>query len=217
MVSKAQQITKSYAAISIGASVPYGDYAKTNTTIEQAGYAQTGANLDVEAAFFFDGFVGVGAKLGIGMIPINQVAYGEFLASRNPDYERIEVLSATPYFNTYIALGLYFNIPITEKLQLTPKVMGGLATSFLPEVEAIVYFVNGEERQGYTNTAVALEFMPIFGGNLRYLVSEKFMLQLNVDRMSTVLEFEYDSEGNYIGKDTKYSVVNIMVGAGLLF
>ena len=210
------QNTKSYFAFNLGASMPAGDYGDVNPNNDNAGYADVGPEVSIEGVYFFSDYVGFGAKFGNNVHFLDQLGYRNSLM-QGDNVEEVYINYTYPYTNVYAQVGVFFNLPLTEQFHITPKVMGGMLFSMDAYIDAEIQYENGDYEYIDNTRSTSFTFTPLFGVDLRYVVSDDAMVQLSVDRISAKQDFGYDIYGNFTGKQQRYTWYTISLGVATLF
>lgn len=215
-IALAQVNTQSYMSVNIGASLPSGEYAEADFDNSNAGYANAGPDVSIEGVFFFMDYVGIGGKTGANLNFFGKTRFRNDLIN-NHGAEDVEFYSSFAYLNIYSVLGLYFNIPVTEKFHITPKILAGAMISETPYTDIDIYYENGDYENYYSDGALSAGFATMFGLDLRYVVTERFMIKANFERLAAKQAYNYDIYGSYIGRQQKVNLYSITVSAGLAF
>lgn len=210
------QETQSYICLNLGPSIPMGDYASKDYNNPQASFAKIGPEFSLEGVYFFMDYLGVGGKTGLNIQAFDKSAYRDGVINSSPFIVDADIY-ASPYMNIHSVAGLYINLPVTEKFHITPKVLAGLLITLQADVTTDVYYQNGNYDYYYSDAAAGSTFTPLLAVDFRYVVTDHFMLKVNVEHISATQNIEYDIYGSFIGVEQKVSMLSISASAGLAF
>mgnify|MGYP006176693219 CR=1 FL=1 len=206
-----------YIGISLGPSFPVGDYAATSG--ENAGYADRGFNMSlVSFCYKFGERFGVAASwYGIANPPdgealVEGVGFNDLYFSGQ--------LETSLWSTSGMSAGLLVSFPYTN-FDLDIKTLIGFAGTRSPELKLTILdgfssvIILYEEQE--SNIGLSLSF----GGAIRYYMSEKWALSLNLDYFTTSAKFpEYNiliSDGTYQEKEAfeqNISALSLTLGIG---
>lgn len=205
------QETQSYMAINLGVSLPQGDYGETNINNPSSGFAKPGPELSIEGVYYIIDYIGIGGKSGFNYHNFDKIAFrNEYVSKTGAD--EVYFSSASPYVNVHTCAGLYLNVPVTEKFHISPKALAGVMTTFKAQIDARVDYSNQSDLYFYDDFETALDFAYLLGLDLRYIVTDHFMLKLNFERLASKHTFN----DNYL-VEYDYNMLSFSLSAGIAF
>ena len=213
------QDRKGYIGISFGPSFPAGDYAATSG--EDAGYADRGLNMSlVNFCYKFNENVGIAASWHGIANPVDVQEVSEDMWSSNQASEFSWELETTSWSLGGLSGGILISFP-SNNLDFDLKALIGFAGATSPQLDVTVSdgFSSASLLQEEQQSNTSFSFS--FGGGVRYHISEKWALNLNLDYFTTQVEFpEFIisfSDGTYQTAESfeqNISVLNLAVGIG---
>lgn len=194
VVSSAQEDRKGHLGISIGPSIPLGDYADNDIGNADAGYADIGLHLNFNFYYKLDEKIGISALWSGTANPIDVNEKVKTTVSVEPDAGR--TLEADPWVYDAVMVGPFYSFS-NEKVEMDLRGLIGFSFSTIPQNE-IVLFEGGIATKNYKqNEADATSFAYNLGIGLRYLASEKIVVTTNLDYFSTQAEFNVATTSNF--------------------
>jgi len=194
---------KSYFAVSVGTSVPTGDFKSTNENSDKSGYANTGADFNLSMALMFTPNFGIAGMLG-GIANTRTIKISRF-GSVN--------IASDPWSAGFMMGGLQLGIP-SGKSMFGLRAMGGFASANSPKTSINDGFSFYEQE---AKTASAFSFD--IGALVKINLSERICLLGNVDYFSTTPKFTgvITFDGTTIDFEQKITVVTVTLGVGFNF
>jgi len=119
---KAQE-NKSFVGLSSGFAIPYGNFKAID--LDGGSFAITGFTANVEGAWFFLPYLGIGASAGMNMNPIWLGALEWAKVLNDPFLNDLSIRSE-PFITVTAMAGAYTNIPIWRNFSFSGKLLGGL-------------------------------------------------------------------------------------------
>ena len=178
---------KGYVALSIGASVPMGDFGSNSSTNEDAGLAKTGLLIDLSSAYKLGKNFGLALAFRSQSNAIDDQLYLDVAYSANPD----------PYWSVVsedwaiggLLGGAYGSFPIgTGKSSFEVKGLIGFSLSSYPEIK-ITGVYNGATEYVLIGSDQASSFCYLIGGGFKFNVGKRTCLLLGVDYFKAKPEF----------------------------
>ncbi len=114
---------------SIGATIPVGQFASENTANPKAGWANPGANLQLDGVFQCFKFVGIGALVGLQSNPSENQQVKVSQTGADPTYYLIHTDNYVQG-RTFIGPTLKLPLQHTGKWAFTARLLGGLQKLF---------------------------------------------------------------------------------------
>ncbi len=177
-----------YLGISIGASIPLGDFADDDENNEDAGFAETGISLQTPFAYKFGETFGLAGNLMFNSNPI-----AEFDGQEDID----------AYWNYFAVLvGPLVSFDLSEKVALDLKATGGYSSSQF-SVEAGGFDIDVDGGNGFAYD---------IGAALRLNLSEKTALLFAADYFSTQQEFDDELFG-----ELENTITSLNASLGFVF
>ena len=182
------QEKNSFIALQSGVSIPVGNYAATN--LDYGCFTTVGINANIEGAWFFLPYLGVGAQVGINIHPVDVRSLGWEKVLSDPFLQDVTVRSDS-YRMITAAAGLYGKFGIWKHLSLSAKVLGGVMFAKSPyQLYKPEYFlVEGKwfEITSSTDRNLAL----IAGLGVRYDISRCIGLKIDADYAYSKMVFGF--------------------------
>tara|TARA_B100001142_G_scaffold317436_1_gene358374 strand:+ start:607 stop:1311 length:705 start_codon:yes stop_codon:yes gene_type:complete len=211
------QDRKGYIGISFGSSFPTGDFAAIDG--EGAGYAERGLNMSlVNFCYKFNENIGIAAAWHGIVNPVDVQEMVEDMWATNPTLSW--GLETTAWSIGGLSGGILISSPYNN-LDFDCKALIGFAQAISPQLDITISdgFTAISARQDALESNTSLSFS--FGGGVRYHISEKWALNLNLDYFTTQVEFpEFNisySDGTYTTAESfeqNISALNLTVGIG---
>ena len=211
------QDRKGYIGISLGPSFPVGDYAATSG--EDAGYADRGLNMSlVNFCYKFNENIGITASWHGIANPVDAQKMAEDIWSTDPSLSW--ELETTSWSLGGLSGGILISFP-SNNLDFDLKALIGFAGATSPQLDVTVSdgFSSASLLQEEQQSNTSFSFS--FGGGVRYHISEKWALNLNLDYFTTQVKFpEFIislSDGSYQPAESfeqNISVLNLTAGIG---
>jgi len=181
-----------FMSLSMGASVPVGDFAKSENLYKN-GFAETNFVLNFDGAYFFTTYLGIGGTFSFG----SNYGGGETLQNRiteeilkqisfwKSEFPGLSIPFDTVYnFNVgqwnYVNLmaGPQILIPLNN-IGLEFKALGGLSFITSPEREVTLQLTDGEFSSSQENRQ--LNFGYILGSGLHFGLGRSYSIRFSVD------------------------------------
>jgi hypothetical protein len=213
------------AHVAIGVSFPTGDFANNDFTNPSSGFAQVGFNLNLQYAYKFNEYLGLGAMVTGDVHNFDVSAVREGLRE---DFESVFQDIDEIYVNTRqwasggILAGGAFSLPLGDRLAFDLKVLGGFLYVHSPELSIEVI---SPTTPGFLiiDNDKAVAFVWDFGAGLRYNMRGKKYIILQYDYQSSRPSFKDQKSYLIINDDVmedsqSYTqdlrVMNLTVGLG---
>lgn len=203
------QNKNSFFSVGAGVSIPVGTYG--GNTYKESCFATTGINLNIEGAWYFLPYLGVGAQLGYNLHPVDVQALGYARVQNDPFLQDVTTRSE-PYQMITAGIGPYTSWNIWKDLSIHGKVLAGMIFGKSPyQVFEPEYFIVGPRYEIITS-AQDYGFIVIPGLGFQYNVSP--YIGLKVDSEFYYRELIY---GFNTGNDVRYdyrttSFINVTLG-----
>ena len=198
---------KMFVGVSVGAGIPLANYGKSDTlnssdTTHLTGWAKTGFHFNVKAGYYFTNNVGAMIQIGGNMNSYNSDALAKAEGLTAP----ATVKATSNYIGSYL-VGPCFKFPVSDKLTVEARALGGLMTAKLATVtEDIPSFIKNEI--SYTATKA---FGYNVGLGLKYNVSDNIGITLGADYLGgtpVFKEIKVNSSGTFFGVPFNESVTS---------
>jgi hypothetical protein len=204
------QHNPSFIGLQAGTSLPVGKFHSKK--LPDGGFAQAGLSVSLEGAWFFKPWMGLGGNAGLNLHPVDVTSLGYEKTLSDPFINNVTVRSE-PYFSTSVYAGLYFDIPLVQKLSLTAKALGGIIYAQTPyQLYKIDYYMIGINWSEVTS-AGDYEGSFLAGAGFRYDLNDYIGLALNSEFTFNQCEFDFMTLDGSIRTDQKViSFVNVTAG-----
>ncbi|MBA7518768.1 hypothetical protein ES705_10841 [subsurface metagenome] len=222
---------KGFMSLSMGASIPVGDFAKSENLYKN-GFAETNFVLNFDGAYFFTTYLGIGGTFSFG----SNYGGGEDLQNKIKK-EIPEILKEfpelslpfEPEYNFNIGQWNYVNLMIGPQISvllnnigLDFKVLGGLSFITSPEREVTLQLTDGEFASSQENRQ--LNFGCILGSGFRFGVGRNTAIRLSADYFYSKSSFEiknsYQTDGILTDlRNDKYKlpITSVHVALGIAY
>jgi hypothetical protein len=210
----AQQRPSNFMEIAGGVSVPMGNWGKTSTasslmsiqgTInDNHGYAKTGAFGALDGAWFFSRHFGIGGMFKYGTHNLKGV---DSLSQGYQESFDVDTTRTTPTHYTIWSImpGLYFDMPLADKISLTARALLGVAHASTPQIVVTIedggVFDTPIEQYSASQTSFAVDL----GAGLRYRITKCLGIGLRADYFYTKPDFTINNSSrvNNAGREVK--------------
>ena len=231
-LSAFSQAPQHYMSISMGGAIPQGNFASTDTTKGDIGYAQTSFSLAFDAAYFFLPSLGVAGTISFLNNAVNQVALRDnIIANIEKNYPDIEIPEDTQISFNFGAwnhvnflVGPQLTIPFGS-IYVDLRALAGVSWVFPPAAE--LYFANEEmDYRIYWDQRQSVNFGWDVGGGFRFDSGRNYIIKLGADYSSTKATFQVTDEistpdnpndGSTRDYTQNVATVQVMVGLGYYF
>jgi len=209
---------KGYIAVSVGPSIPIGDFASKNINNVSAGFAAGGAIFDISFAYKFGKNFGLSAMLHGQANGIDEVALE---SSYNKQIGGSWNVRSKPWSIGGLMFGAYGSFPISEKVSFDTRAMVGFLSATSPELNITL---NGSGGAAWVKQSAetALPFSVLLGGGFKFDVRKRVCLLLNMEYIAAKPEFrnvEITSSNGGAPETSTYSqsirAINFGFGLGL--
>jgi hypothetical protein len=188
---------QSFASISLGASVPLGQYTSTEG-LSNSGYARTGGAIKFDAAYFPVSYIGIGGSFSFGSNFANRdsllqdmITHIEESASSVIDIpEDAEILYGSGFWN-YINLfvGPNFSLRPAQRLYIDVRALAGITVLRAPDQELRINFDGTEIYNRTSGNKLAFGFNA--GAGFRFMLNSDLALRVSADYFQSHAKFEY--------------------------
>jgi len=209
---------KGYIGVSIGPSIPTGDFASKDMNNEAAGFAKTGAIFDITFAYKLNKNFGVTALLRGQANKLDAKAISNEMYKQLPS-EVSSSVSTSSWGVGGLLIGGYSTVPVAKQLSFESRLMLGFISATSPDV-TINLSGFGEtawvKQSSTTSTALAY----LAGVGLKYDAGKRVCVLLNVDYLGSNPKFdnvETTSSDGEMSKDSysqAFGTVNFGFGIG---
>ena len=204
------QEKRSFVSLNAGTSVPVGKFQTKE--LPEGGFAQPGFTVSLEGAWFFKSWLGVGGSTGMNLHPVDVVSLKDEKLKNDPSLNSL-IIRSEPYFSLSFYGGMYFLVPLKEKLSLTGKALGGLFYAQTPyQLYKAEYFMIGKNWYDITS-AGDYEGSFLAGAGLRYDLNDYLGFAFNSEFTYNACEFDFlKLDGSTRTEYKTFTFVNIGLG-----
>lgn len=210
-----QEIRKGLIGISLGPSIPSGEYAKTYNS-PGAGYAKKGLNMNINFNYKF------GKNLGIAVLAAHNfnAMDGEALLSvyKAIDPSLVWSIDTDEWFTDYLLGGLLVSIQYDDRISFDLKALYGYSSSYHPLI--LIKAQDGSRTLSeLQHQAKADDNALNFGAGIQIAISEKMAFSIDMDFYSTNPYFEVFSTSNFMPDEKniieqEMNMLNLTFGLG---
>ena len=214
---------RQFVGLSIGPSIPLGEFAKTDLSDSTSGWAKTGVMLDFTYAYRITHNFGVTAVISYSTNRFHSESYSNALELRHPD-TAFSVISVSNWNGGGILVGPYLRFPFSERLSWDVRALFGFYGSTSPRVTINPYADNGQTDLGtyIRQRASAFSYAFMVGTGFKYELT-KYYLLLFADYTASSLKFQNGSGWDY--NDQPYTIsfkqdinyLSVTLGLGYFF
>ena len=173
---------KYLVGISIGSSIPIGNFGSMDTHNSSAGLAKTGPIFDVSFVYKFNQNIGISALMRGQSNGVNPQVMADGLAASLPSGSGAVTVKASGWSAAYYMAGYYGAFPITEKLSFESRAMIGFANATSPMINMNVKS---------SSSTVEVDQSSKNGFAVSYLLGVGFKMNVGAKRMYLAANFDY--------------------------
>lgn len=208
-----------YAGLTVGASIPLGNYASSDISNANSGFANTGALYNLVFAHPINNKnFGVTAMLHRQVNPVDVQDILGVVLNRIPRSDiRVE---STPWVIGSLLVGGYGSLPISKNITLDTRAMIGYISAASPEIN--IEIENGMGQYwAKQSSVVSPSFAFLIGTSFRFDVAKNIFLLTNLDYLQSSVEFSNIEVKSYFGDRASVTniqnvqTINFSVGIGL--
>jgi hypothetical protein len=209
---------KGYIAVSVGPSIPTGDFASKDMGNESAGFANTGAIFDISFGYKIGKNFGVSALLRGQANNADAQAISDEMAKRlTPGINN--TVSAGSWGVGGLLVGGYASFPIIKQLSFESRLMTGFVSATSP---GMTINLSSQSSSAWvkqsSSSGIGLAYLAGIG--IKYDVASRVCLISNIDFLGSNLQFDDVELTNSLGAVEKnsytqtFGAVNIGFGVG---
>jgi opacity protein-like surface antigen len=203
------QVKNSFFGINTGASFPIGDFKSTE--LNTGSFAITGLTVNMEGAWFFLPYLGVGASAGFNLNPLDVGALEWETYNIDPFLNDISIRSE-PFFTVTAMAGAYTICPVYKKVSVTGKLLGGLLFGNTPyQLYKPEYFLFGPPFYEKTS-AQDWKFSFQAGAGIHYDVSGCIGLIAEATILYDKLNFNFNTSQGIRTDVRTIAMINTTIG-----
>ena len=209
---------KGYIAISLGPSIPIGDFASRDASNKSAGWATTGAIFDISFAYKLGQNFGLTALLRGQANGIDNDAFASELAKQAGGNWTVD---SKAWSIGGLMFGAYGSFPISDKVSFDTSAMIGFLSATSPELNVTLSGSGGAVWVKQSSVS-ASSFSYLIGVGFKFDVGNKICLLANLDYLGAKPEFRdvavTSSAGGAPQKNTfsqGFGAINFGFGIGM--
>jgi len=198
----------SFLSFNIGPSIPISDFASNNAGNENAGYAKTGVNLNLNYDCMFEKYAGISFNALYGSHKMDQKIVKDFTGEDIPDAD------VTHYQYVGLLAGPVFTGTLSPNANINFKLLGGVARTRSPEAtyQGVVY-----AQQDWASS-----FAWRINTDVRFNITDKVFLMGDLSYTQMRPDFNIIIEPNesnpqILHKEMHVSTINLNAGIGIKF
>lgn len=216
--------------LSIGGSVPMGDFANNEISLSDEGYivtngqfAKTGLAFDFSASYRLGYYFGFAGRILGGTNKIDLSGYNDLIDQQLGNSDNDLIVSSKGWGNGGVYLGAYLIIPVNQ-LYIDARIMAGYLSLFSPQYNYLLY-EDGELTQEYVQEKYSAgSFSYDMGLGLKYKFADNKFLLLNGDYVAAHIKKDAIKTVNPITQDPvttnmdiQYQNLTFTIGLGYIF
>jgi len=220
-----------FMSISMGGAISRGDFASTDASNPEAGYAESSFSLSFDGAYFFVPNLGIGGSISFLNNAVNQTSLREDIISdieeKYPDFKIPDdsvSFSVGAWNHVNFLVGPHVTAPL-GRVSIDLRVLGGISWVFPPPAELYVateeldYRIYWDQRQ-----SVVLAYD--LGGGIRFDSGNNYIIRLGIDYIYKKATFQItdqistpdDPDNTETREHTQpLGTIQAMVGIGYYF
>lgn len=177
--------------LSIGGSLPQGDFRKDLLNDSTSGFAKTGVALEFTYMYRLSHNFGVQLIINYSSNAFNINSYTSALELEHPDYG-VSAESTKNWSSGGAFVGPYLRLPLGSKLSIDLRALGGFMGSYTPEIT--IYTANKEnpnDKSDYHLTSSrGSNFGYIIGGGFKYRMRSNIYILANINYYKANIDFK---------------------------
>ena len=214
---------KGYFAISLGPSIPLGDFASKDMDNESAGFAKPGAIFDLSFGYKLGKNVGVTALLRGQSNKLDGNAISNEMSKQLPDDVSEQTKVGSWAIGAFLA-GVYSSIPVAKQVTFETRLMMGVLSVKAPE---ILIDLTGPGGTAWVKqkSASTTAFAYLAGIGIKYDAGKRVAVLANIDYLGAKPQFDnveittnlldLQNETNDYTQD--FGSINVSFGIGYRF
>ncbi|MDZ7740842.1 MAG: outer membrane beta-barrel protein [Bacteroidota bacterium] len=206
----------SFLSIRSGISLPAKKFLGGKSTLEN-GFALMGSASVVEAAYFYNKNVGLGALFSFNVNPVDKKRYADQFVKNNERFSNVSIESE-PYLNTTTMFGFYFDLPLKRTyVAFTAKILAGFIWARNPRINFHFEYSDVAAMDVYQYAENMSKFTLYHGVGVRLMLNKLLSAKLNFDYTGTRFKFNYsiDRKSGKTEKQLSYMALTIGVAYSL--
>lgn len=206
--SMAQQ-KNSFFSVGSGVSIPLGTYGGTD--YDESCFTTTGINMNLEGAWYFLPYLGIGAQVGYNLHPVDVRALGYARLQNNPFLLDVTTRSEAYQMITG-GIGPYASWNIWKELSLHGKVLAGMIFGKTPfQIFEPDYYLTGPTYEVKTS-AKDYGFILIPGIGMQYNVSPCIGLKIDSEFYYREMVYGFNTASGLREDYRTTSFINVSLG-----
>ncbi len=203
------QQKNSFFSVGSGVSIPVGTYG--GTTYDESCFTTTGINLNLEGAWYFLPYLGIGAQVGYNLHPVDVRALGYARVQNDPFLLDVSTRSEA-YQMITVGIGPYASLNIWKDLSLHGKVLAGMIFGKTPyQIFEPEYYLTGPRYEVKTS-AQDYSFIVIPGIGFQYKVSPCIGLKLDSEFYYREMIYGFSTGSGTRNDYRPTSFINVTLG-----
>jgi hypothetical protein len=231
--SFAQDKPATFIGLEGGVSIPLGNFGKWSTASslmsingtvnDKNGYANTGGFGALNGAWFFSRYFGIGGMIKYGTYKLQHV---DSLSQGYEESFDVDTTRTTTsdYKMWSIMPGLYFDLPLAKKFDVTARALAGIAHASTPNITVSIEDGGVFDQSVVQGSASKVAFAFDLGAGFRYHITQCLAIDARADYFYTKPDFTIPNSGrnNNAGRevsnyDQALSSVNFSLGIAYMF
>jgi opacity protein-like surface antigen len=214
IASFAQQKPATFIGAEGGVSLPLGNFSKASTASslmsingtvnDLSGYAKLGGFGALNGAWFFSRYFGIGGLVKYGTYHLKNV---DSLSQGYEESFDVDTTRTTTgsYKMWSIMPGLYFDLPLAKKFDLTARALVGIAHASTPNITVSIEDGGVFDQSVIQGSASKTAFAWDLGAGFRYYVTRCLAIDARADFFYTKPDFTIPNSGrnNNAGREVK--------------
>ena len=191
----AQKTSPSHLVLSVngGAAIPTGNFGKGDYADEKSGFSKTGVHVNISAVYYLNKNFGIGILGGYSQFGFKGAQ------SLADGYKEDSGTDSTTLFrkgnnrNLSILIGPYYTIPVSKKISVDLRVLGGYINTHLAGFE--IHYEDYTDNIMTQKEASGGAFGFQAGAGITYHITERIGIKANADYFSSKpkINISYDN------------------------
>jgi hypothetical protein len=206
-----------YLSITGGYTAPIGNFAESDLSNSESGYAQNGYNFSFEMSFYFNDYFGLGANLRFNNCDFNSGLFNELLKEKFAnEVDTINLTSGNYNLHNFL-FGPYVKVDLGDYVAIYAKTFFGVMSSYRPDQTLDYRYIDETDLTTKSITGKYTgSFAYNFGAGALFKISSRFGLNISADYIAGNPTFQSYNTENFEFADRKQQIAYFNYNAGVL-
>lgn len=208
---------KGYIALSLGPSIPLGDFASKDMDKESAGFAKAGAIFDISFGYKLGKHFGISGLLRGQANKTDAQAMANEIAGKIPFDMNVRVESETWSVGA-LMVGGYGSFPVDKKISIESRLMIGFLSANMPKV-TFNLSTTDESAWVKRSSSTGSSFAYLIGAGIKYDAGKRVCVLANLDYLGANPQYNdvetTTSFGDYSKDNFSQTLGSFNIGFGV--